>query len=44
MVNNLNQKFGSAVRIIHRGWKMEWDTWRGSVELHCANKRKPHCL
>lgn len=29
MVNDLKQKYGSAVRIVHRGKKSDWDTWTG---------------
>ena len=28
-VNSLKQRYGSAVRIVHRGKKSEWDAWSG---------------
>lgn len=34
MVNNLKQKYGSAVRIVHRGRKVEWDVWSGSRNMY----------
>jgi hypothetical protein len=34
MVNNLKQKYGNAVRIVHRGRKPEWDAWSGSRNMY----------